>query len=213
MARHLELLAIILLVSDFYIYIYPFHFRFVSRHNTSHRANGEATAHSNQAFGAFWSRVTPPELLYILLLSFDEFRLAMNAHLPVVRLLLCYARQGATPMHQKEWRGAAPRTLSQEWRGTTHHHKQRAPARCGGEPHPRRSARGGEGPPTTPSGGPQPGVAAHCNQNPQPGMARNQPPPQTADPSKEWRGTAPRTHSQKWRGTNHNAHQPHPHKH
>ena len=25
----------------------------------------------------------------------------MNAHLPVVRPLLCYARRGATPMHQK----------------------------------------------------------------------------------------------------------------
>ena len=41
------------------------------------------------------------ELLYIWLLSFDELRLAMNAHLPVVRPLLCYARRGATPMHQK----------------------------------------------------------------------------------------------------------------
>ena len=97
-----------LFVSDFYIYIYidiyrvPFlFFRFVLRHNTNHRANGEATAHSNQAFGAYWSKVTPPELLYIWLLSFDELRLAMNAHLPVVRPLLCYARRGATPMHQK----------------------------------------------------------------------------------------------------------------
>ena len=85
-----------------YIYIYsPFYFRFVSRHNTNHRANGEATAHSNQAFGAFWSRFTPPELLYIWLLSFDELRLAMNAHLPVVGPLLCYARRGAISMHQK----------------------------------------------------------------------------------------------------------------
>ena len=96
-----------LFVSDFYIYIYiniyrvPFFFPFVLRHNTNHRANGEATAHSNQAFGAFWSRVTPPVLLYIWLLSLDELRLAMNAHLPVVRPLLCYARRGATPMHQK----------------------------------------------------------------------------------------------------------------
>ena len=96
-------------VSDFYIYIkiyiesfFLFFSRFVLRHNTNHRANGEATAHSNQAFGAFWSRVTPPELLYIWLLSFDELRLAMNAHLPVVRPLLCYARRGATPMHQKK---------------------------------------------------------------------------------------------------------------
>ena len=76
--------------------------RFVLRHNTNHRGNGEATAHSNQAFGAFWCRVTPPELLYVWLLSFDELRLAMNAHLPVVRPLLCYARRGATPMHQKK---------------------------------------------------------------------------------------------------------------
>ena len=93
-----------LFVSDFYIYIYiyiPFHFRFVSRHNTNHRANGGATAHSNQAFGVFWSRITPPELLYIWLLSFEERRLSMNAQLPVVRPLLCYARRGATPMHQK----------------------------------------------------------------------------------------------------------------
>ena len=93
-----------LFLSIIYIYIYiysPFHFRFVSRHNTNHWANGEAPAHSNQAFGALWSRVTPPDLLYIWLLSFDELRLAMNAHLPVVRPLLCYARWGATPMHQK----------------------------------------------------------------------------------------------------------------
>ena len=57
--------------------------------------------HWEKTHGAFWSRVTPPELLYIWLLSFDELRLAMNAHLPVVRPLLCYARRGATPMHQK----------------------------------------------------------------------------------------------------------------
>ena len=102
-----------LFVSDFYIYIYiyryiysPFFFRFVSRHNTNHRANGEGTAHTNQAFGALCSRVTPPELLYIWLLSFDELRLAMNAHFPVVRPLLCYARRGATPMHQKNFHRA-----------------------------------------------------------------------------------------------------------
>ena len=52
-------------------------------------------------FGDFCSRVTPPELLYIWLLSFEELRLAMNAHLPVVRPPLCYARQGATHVHQK----------------------------------------------------------------------------------------------------------------
>ena len=95
-------------LTSIYIHIYiniyrvPFYFRFVLRHNTNHRANGEATAHSNQAFGAFWSRVTPPELLYIWLQSFDELWLAMNAHLPVVRPLLCSACRGATPMHQKK---------------------------------------------------------------------------------------------------------------
>ena len=83
--------------------LFSFFSRFVLRHNTNHRANGEATAHSNQAFGAFSSRVTPPELLYIWLLSFDELGLAMNAHLPVVRPLLCYARRGATPIHQKSF--------------------------------------------------------------------------------------------------------------
>ena len=31
----------------------------------------------------------------------------MNAHLPVVRPLLCYARRGATPMHQKKEEGSA----------------------------------------------------------------------------------------------------------
>ena len=31
-----------------------------------------------------------------------RIRLAMNAHLPVVRPLLCYPRWGATPMHQKK---------------------------------------------------------------------------------------------------------------
>ena len=38
----------------------------------------------------------------------DELRLAMNAHLPVVRPLLCYAHRGATPMHQKK--GTSPQT-------------------------------------------------------------------------------------------------------
>ena len=42
-----------------------------------------------------------PELLYIWLLSFEELRLTMNAHLPVVRPLLCYARRGATPMQKQ----------------------------------------------------------------------------------------------------------------
>ena len=103
---YLRLFCFFLTSIAFYIYrlrdtVAQFHLRFVSRHNADHRANGEATAHSNQAFGAFWSRATPLELLYIWLLSFDELRLAMNVHLPVVRPLMCYARRGATPMHQK----------------------------------------------------------------------------------------------------------------
>ena len=66
----------------------------------THGQEIHTTAHIEVKY-TFWSRVTPPELLYIWLLSFDELRLAMNAHLPVVRPLLCYARRGATPMHQK----------------------------------------------------------------------------------------------------------------
>ena len=35
--------------------------------------------------------------------------------------------------------------LSQDWRGTTHHHQQQTPARSGGELHPGPSSRIGEG--------------------------------------------------------------------
>ena len=105
----LELTVSFLLFSAFGGFLYiqiaglaQFHLRFLSRHNTDNRANGESTANSKQAFGAYWSKVTPPELLYIWLLSLDELRLAMKAHLLVVRPLVCYARRGATPMHQKK---------------------------------------------------------------------------------------------------------------
>ena len=56
---------------------------------------------SSQFTRAVHQKLVRNSLLYIWLLSFDELRLAMNAHLPVVRPLLCYARRGATPMHQK----------------------------------------------------------------------------------------------------------------
>ena len=42
-------------------------------------------------------RVHAPELLYIWLLSFNDLRLAMNACVPLVRLLLCYAPPGDPP--------------------------------------------------------------------------------------------------------------------
>ena len=41
----------------------------------------------------------------------------------------------------QQWRGTAPRTLGQEWRGNTHHHRQRTPAKSGGEPNPRGDPR------------------------------------------------------------------------
>ena len=75
--------------------------------------------------------------------------------------------QSADP--SQGWRGTAPTALSQEWRGTTHHHNQRTRARSGGASHPQPSARSGEGPPTTTTGsGPRAGVAGHRNQDPQP---------------------------------------------
>ena len=116
-----------------------------------------------------------------------------------------------THTHQGHGEGQ-PGAHSQEWRASPHHHNRRTPARSSGEPRPRPSARSGEGPPTTAGGEPKPGVAGHRNHNPQLGVARDQPPPQRADPSQEWRGTAPRNVRQEWRGT-HNTHQPHPHKH
>ena len=94
-------------------------------------------------------------------------------------------------------------------RETSHHHPcgRRAPARSGWEPQPGRpSARSGEGPHTTTTSGPQPGVAKNRTRGPQPGVAREHPLPPTADQSQEWRGTAPRTLSQEWRGAS-NHHQ------
>ena len=45
---------------------------------------------------------------------FYELRLAMNAHLPLVRPLLCYARRGATPMHPKTATKQRRRTTTQQ---------------------------------------------------------------------------------------------------
>ena len=48
----------------------------------------------------------------------------------------------------QEWPGTATKKSEQEWRGTSHHHKRRTPARGGGEPHLGPSARSGKGPTT-----------------------------------------------------------------
>ena len=87
----------------------------------------------------------------------------------------------------QDWRGTAPRALSQDWRANTHHQNQGTPAGSGGEPHPRPSARIGEGPPTTTSSGSPPGVAGNCTEGLQPGLA----------------GACT--------GPTHNTHPPHPH--
>ena len=76
----------------------------------------------------------------------------------------------------QEWQGTAPRALSQDWRGTDHHHQQGTPARNGGEPHLGPSARTGEGLPNNNSSGHQPQMADNCTQDPQPGLARDHPP-------------------------------------
>ena len=89
-----------------------------------------------------------------------------------------------------ERRGTVPGALSQDWRGTTHHYQQRTPARSGGEPHPKPSARRSEGPPSTTTSGLLPGVAGNRTQSPKPGLARDHPLPEPADPSQQWRGTA-----------------------
>ena len=127
-------------------------------------------------------------------------------------------QQGVAREHQ-------PRTLSQEWRGATHHHHRTA-ARSGGEPHlvtpHKRADLSQEWRRTTPPGttsGPQPGVAGSSTQHPQRGVARDHPPPPAAGPSHEgsgraykqlgqdWRGAAPPAPpplpSQKWRKTHH----------
>ena len=60
-------------------------------------------------------RGLPPQLLYIGLPSFDELRLAMNACMPLVRPLLCYACRGFSPMHQKALTDSfRPTTLASE---------------------------------------------------------------------------------------------------
>ena len=51
-------------------------------------------------------------------------------------------------------------------------------------------------PNTTTRSGLQPEVAGHGNHDPQSGVPRDQPPPQPADTSQEWRGTAPEDLSQ-----------------
>ena len=84
----------------------------------------------------------------------------------------------------QEWRGTAPKALSQEWRGTTHNHNQRT----------------------------QPGVAGNHTHYRQPGVARDHPPPPPADPSEEWRGTAPRQAPQPGLARDDNTQPPHPHK-
>ena len=84
-----------------------------------------------------------------------------------------------THTHQGE---GHPGAHSQEWRAGPHHHNRRTPARSGGEPRPRPSARSGEGPTTALGGKPQPGVAGPRNQTPQPGVARDQPPPHDRGP-------------------------------
>ena len=60
-------------------------------HNTTHQARTPVN-----------KRQAAEKTANTRLLSLDELQLAMNAHLPVIRPLLCYARQGATPMHQKK---------------------------------------------------------------------------------------------------------------
>ena len=121
-----------------------------------------------------------------------------------------------------EWRGTAPRTLSQEWRGATHHQHQGVPSQgwrgtapgahsqeSRGNAHPeptagganrRTSARSGEGPPPTITRGPQPGVAGSHTQDPQPGVAGDHPPPPAANHNQGRRGHAHKQLGQEWRG-------------
>ena len=68
----------------------------------------------------------------------------------------------------------------------------------GEELHPGLSARIGEEPPTNASSRPKPEMAGNCTQHSQPGFAGGHSPIPPADPSKEWRGTAPRALSQDW---------------
>ena len=127
-----------------------------------------------------------------------------------------------------EWRGTAPRTLSQEWRGATHHQNQRAPSQewsgtASGAlsqewrgnthseptaeskgPRPTKrptSARSGEGPPPTNTGGPQPGVAGSHTQDPDPqrGVAGDHPPPPAANHNQGRQEHAQKQHDQERR--------------
>ena len=99
----------------------------------------------------------------------------------------------------QEWRGNATTALSQDWRGTNHHHNQWTPTRSGREQDPRPSARIGEGAPISTTSGPPPRLAGNRPQVPQPGLARDHPPPPVADPSQKLRGTATRALSHDWR--------------
>ena len=80
------------------------------------------------------------------------------------------------------------------------------PAKNGGELQPRPSTRNREGPHAKTNSRLQPGMAGHCTQDPQPGVARDRPPTPTADPSQEWRGTAPRALSQDGQRPTHYTH-------
>ena len=101
----------------------------------------------------------------------------------------------------QESRKTAPRALTQDWRGITCHQTQRTPSRSPRKPHSGPSTRIGQGPPTTKTSGPQPGVAGNRTKGPQPGLARDHSPPKPVDPSLGLRGTAPTALSQEWPGT------------
>ena len=122
----------------------------------------------------------------------------------------------------QEWRGTAPRTLSQGWRAATHHQHQRALSqewrgtapgapsqewRGNAYPEPtagsegrrpanrRTLARSGEGAPPTNTRGPRPGVAGSHTQDPapKPGLAGDHPSPPAANHNQGRRG---HTHKQ-----------------
>ena len=107
----------------------------------------------------------------------------------------------------QEWRGTAPRTLSQKLRGATHHQHRRTPTWSGGEPDPATPHKPAdlsqEWLSTTPrstTSRPQPGVAGNGTKDSQPGVGRDDPPSPAAGPDQEWRGRADKHLSQEWRG-------------
>ena len=125
----------------------------------------------------------------------------------------------ATPPQQagfsQEWPGTAPRALSQDWRGTTHHnHHHQTQARNGRKPQPGPSARSGEEPAP-------PSARQHTDTHATP-HEQTRLTPQThtthlkrtwaataapqAGPSQEWRRSAPGALSQDWRGTTDHQH-------